>query len=119
RVRVTAATRRPRSPRPPGGGKPASRKPYWDYVLTVPPPRLVVVQELDQPPGGALWGEVNASIHLALGCVGVLTDGTVRDLEEVGRLGFQFWAEGGEGSDGDGRRERVGRPGTGVGLAGA
>ena len=112
-----AVTATARSARPPEGGKPASRKPYWDYVLTVPPPRLVVVQELDQPPGGALWGEVNASIHLALGCVGVLTDGTVRDLEEVGRLGFQFWAAGVEVSHGYARVERFGEPVTVFGLA--
>src|SRR5262245_20080475 len=58
----------------------ASRKAAWDSVLTVPAPRIVVAQELDRPPRGAFWGEVNASIHKALGCAGLLTDGTVRDL---------------------------------------
>jgi regulator of RNase E activity RraA len=100
----------PRRPTPP-------RKASWDYVLTVPEPRIVVAQELDQPPGGAFWGEVNASIHKALGCVGVLTNGTVRDLEEVRRLGFQFWAAGVEVSHGYAHLESFGEPVTVYGLA--
>jgi regulator of RNase E activity RraA len=112
-----AVTATARSARPAEGGKPASRKPYWDYVLTIPAPRLVVVQELDQPPGGALWGEVNATIHKTLGCVGVLTDGTVRDLEEVSRLGFHFLAAGVEVSHGYARVEGFGQPVTVFGMA--
>ena len=54
---------------------------------------MIVVHDLDEPRGqGAQWGEVQANIHKALGCVGVLTDGSVRDLDEVKALGFQFAA---------------------------
>jgi regulator of RNase E activity RraA len=54
---------------------------------------VIVVHDLDDPRGqGAQWGEVQANIHKALGCVGVLTDGSVRDLDEVKALGFQFAA---------------------------
>ena len=64
---------------------------WWDYVLTIPAPRVIVVHDLDEPRGqGAQWGEVQANIHRALGCVGVVTDGSVRDLDEVRALGFQF-----------------------------
>jgi len=35
---------------------------------------------------------VQANIHRALGCAGVITDGSVRDLDEVRALGFQFAA---------------------------
>lgn len=67
----------------------------WDHVLEVQSPRVVVVQDLDDPPAhGALWGEVNASIFTALGCVGTVTDGCVRDLDEVRSIGFQFFARG-------------------------
>jgi regulator of RNase E activity RraA len=67
----------------------------WDHVLEVPSPRVVVVQDLDDPPAhGALWGEVNANIFTALGCVGTVTDGCVRDLDEVRSIGFQFFARG-------------------------
>lgn len=66
---------------------------WWEYVLSIPAPRVVVVHDLDDPRGqGAQWGEVQANIHRALGCVGVVTDGSVRDLDEVRALGFQFAA---------------------------
>ncbi len=71
-----------------------SRQPYWEHILKYPAPRLVVAQDLDQPPAGAYWGEVNSSIHWRLGCAGVITDGTVRDLDEVRMLGFPFLAAG-------------------------
>jgi 4-hydroxy-4-methyl-2-oxoglutarate aldolase len=66
---------------------------YWDYIQTIPEPRVVVVHDLDEPRGqGSQWGEVQANIHKALGCAGVITDGAVRDLDEVRTLGFQFVA---------------------------
>ncbi len=111
-----AATLTVRSAPPPAGQAARSRKPYWDYVLTLPSPRIVVAQELDQPAGGAFWGEVNATIHQTLGCLGVLTDGTVRDLDEVRRLGFQFLAAGVEVSHGYARLEAFGEPVTVFGL---
>ena len=53
-------------------------------------PRL---EDLDQPPPvGAFFGEVNANIHRALGCVGAVTDGGIRDMDEVEALGFPIWA---------------------------
>jgi regulator of RNase E activity RraA len=74
-------------------GHRASTFGWWDFVLSIPAPRVVVVHDLDDPRGqGAQWGEVQANIHRALGCVGVVTDGSVRDLEEVRALGFQFCA---------------------------
>jgi 4-hydroxy-4-methyl-2-oxoglutarate aldolase len=72
----------------------SSLREYWDHIAQIPGPRMVVVQDLDQPTGGAWWGEVNSNIHRALGCVGVVTDGTVRDLDEVRALGFHFFAAG-------------------------
>jgi len=66
----------------------------WSHVLAVSGPRVVVVQDLDDPPGcGALWGEVNASLFKALGCCGVVTNGGVRDLADVRRMGFHFFAQ--------------------------
>lgn len=66
---------------------------WWDFIQTIPAPRVVVVHDLDDPRGqGAQWGEVQTNIHRALGCVGVVTDGSVRDLAEVRALGFQFCA---------------------------
>jgi 4-hydroxy-4-methyl-2-oxoglutarate aldolase len=74
-------------------GHRASTFAWWDFVLSIPAPRVVVVHDLDDPRGqGAQWGEVQANIHRALGCVGAVTDGSVRDLDEVRALGFQFAA---------------------------
>src|SRR2546425_937129 len=71
----------------------ASTFEWWDYVQTIPAPRVIVVHDIDEPRGqGAQWGEVQANIHKALGCVGAVTDGSVRDLDEVRALGFQFAA---------------------------
>ena len=87
---VTAVIRA--EPEPLDGHR-ASTYGWWDYVLTIPAPRVVVVHDLDEPRGqGAQWGEVQANIHKALGVVGTVTDGSVRDLEEVRALGFQFAA---------------------------
>ncbi len=66
---------------------------WWDHVAASPGPRVVVMHDLDEPRGqGAYWGEVQANIHKALGCVGTVTDGTVRDLPEAEALGFHFFS---------------------------
>jgi len=58
-----------------------------------PAPRVIVVEDLDEPSGlGSLWGEVNANMHKAMGCVGCVTNGSVRDLDEVEPMGFHFFA---------------------------
>src|SRR5690348_1117043 len=57
---------------------------YLRYVAAQPGPKVAVGQDLDNPPGlGAQFGEVNATIHRKLGCVGHVTDGCPRDLNEV------------------------------------
>ncbi len=38
---------------------------------------------------GSFWGEVNANTHRALGCVGTITDGAIRDLDEMTNAGFK------------------------------
>lgn len=63
---------------------------YRRYVGGVPEPKIVVVQDLDKPQVlGAFWGEVNSNIHRALGCVGTITDGGIRDLDEMNNAGFK------------------------------
>jgi regulator of RNase E activity RraA len=75
--------------------KPGSRYESWKYILETPEPRVLVLQDLDQPPGaGAFVGEVMATIHQRLGCCGAVTNGCVRDLDEVRVLGFHFFAAG-------------------------
>lgn len=66
---------------------------YRRYIASVPGPKIVVVQDLDKPRVlGAFWGEVNSNNHRALGCVGTITDGAVRDLDEMCNAGFKALA---------------------------
>jgi regulator of RNase E activity RraA len=66
---------------------------WWHYVATIPEPRMVVLQDMDDPPGvGAMFGEVHARICRAMGCVGYLTNGAVRDLDGVEALGYHLFA---------------------------
>jgi regulator of RNase E activity RraA len=65
---------------------------YFRYVAAQPGPKIAVGQDLDDPPGlGAQFGEVTATIHKKLGCVGHITSGCPRDLDEVHALGFQLF----------------------------
>jgi regulator of RNase E activity RraA len=66
---------------------------YRRYVANTPGPKIVVVQDLDKPRViGSLWGEVNAMVHLVLGCVGTIVDGPIRDLDEMTAAGFKALA---------------------------
>jgi 4-hydroxy-4-methyl-2-oxoglutarate aldolase len=63
---------------------------YRHYIAGVAGPKIVVVQDLNKPRTiGSFWGEVNANIHRALGCVGTITDGAIRDLDEMSNAGFK------------------------------
>jgi len=65
---------------------------YLRYVAAMPGPKIAVAWDLDEPPGlGAQFGEVTATIHQKLGCVGHITSGCPRDLDEVEALGFQLF----------------------------
>lgn len=67
----------------------------WKHVQSVPAPRILVAQDLDDPEGvGAMWGEVQGTIFKALGCLAIVTDGVVRDLPEVRAMGLQYFARG-------------------------
>jgi len=63
---------------------------YYRYIAAQPGPKVVVVQDLDKPRViGSFWGEVTANSHRALGCVGTITDGAVRDIDEMTAAGFK------------------------------
>ena len=63
---------------------------YLEYVADAPGPTISVVQDLDdaQAGFGAFWGEVNSNMHRALGCIGTVTNGAIRDVEDLAD-GFQ------------------------------
>ena len=63
---------------------------YRRYVAAGPGPKIVLVQDLDKPAVlGSFWGEVNSNTHRALGCVGTITDGAIRDVDEMCNAGFK------------------------------
>ena len=61
-------------------------------VKKTPSPTFLVIQDIDPIPIGSFWGEVQATTYSALGCVGTITNGGVRDLDEVNQLGFGYFA---------------------------
>ena len=62
----------------------AQRTAYYEYCGTGHGPRISVIQDLDGANigFGAFWGEVQSSLHKALGCLGVVTDGSIRDIPQ-------------------------------------
>ena len=89
-----AVTARIRSSAPPPvGAAYYDRTDWWNHILSIPEPRIAVVQDVDDRPGtGAFIGAVHANILRALGCVAYVTNGSVRDLPAVDAIGFQLFA---------------------------
>ncbi len=67
---------------------------YREYIASLNGPKVVVLQDLDAPDHiiGSFWGEVCSNMHKALGCVGTITDGAIRDLDEMTNAGFKALA---------------------------
>jgi len=89
-----AATIKIRGSAPPtADGKFPERTDWWDYILSLPAPRVVVVEDVSSRPGlGSLVGAVHMNILRALHCVGVVTNGSVRDIPAADSAGFHFFA---------------------------
>ena len=69
------------------------RTDWWDYILSLPEPRVVVVQDVATKAGlGSLLGAVHVNILRALGCVGAVTNGSVRDIPAAESLEFHLFA---------------------------
>jgi 4-hydroxy-4-methyl-2-oxoglutarate aldolase len=69
------------------------RMDWWNYVASLPKPRVIVLQDADGKPGlGAFVGEIHASIARAIDCVGCVTNGAVRDLPAIKTMDFQLFS---------------------------
>ena len=65
---------------------------YYAYVADAPGRTIAVIEDVDVAPGfGAFWGEVNTAVHAGLGCLGAVTNGSMRDLDDCAP-GFQLLA---------------------------
>lgn len=89
-----AVTARIRCSSPPmRGGAYVDRTDWWEHILTIPGPRIVVIEDVDKKPGtGAFLGEVHACILQALGCVAAVTNGSARDVSAITASGFKLFA---------------------------
>lgn len=89
-----AATARMRAgERPMSGRSYSDRTDWWNSVLSIPEPRIVVMEDLDDPPGvGAFLGDVHAAMLKALGCIAFVTNGAVREIADIRKQGFQVFA---------------------------
>ncbi len=66
------------------------REDWYDYVAAAGLPTVAVLQDIDDRPGyGAFWGEVQSTVHHALGVAGCVTNGSFRDLDALAK-GFQI-----------------------------
>ena len=66
---------------------------YWNYLGHVAGPKVVIAIDASaQPASGSTFGKLNANIHHALGCRGIVTNGGVRDIGEFERLGLQVYS---------------------------
>src|SRR5437764_7236325 len=65
---------------------------YLVYITSAPRPSIAVIEDLDDEVGyGAFWGEVQTNVHKALGCLGTVTNGSIRDIPMIAP-GFQMLA---------------------------
>lgn len=84
---------------------------YYDYIADADGPTIVVVEDRDAAPVGAFWGEVHTALHRRLGAHGALTNGVIRDLDDLdpafmllgGLVGpshaYVHWVDYGRGAD--------------------
>lgn len=88
-----AATARLRSGQPPMVGSSfRDRGDFWNSILEIPAPRILVLEDKDSPPGrGAFVGDMHSAILKALGCIGYVTNGAVRELPSVRAIGIQLF----------------------------
>lgn len=86
-------------------------------MAAAPKPIFLVFQDVGlNPEKSAHMGEVMASLAQRMGAIGLLTDGGVRDILEVERLGFQYFSAGVVVSHGNPRLLQVNVPVTIDGL---
>lgn len=86
----------------------------WVLAMeAAPKPVVLVFQDMGpQPRKSAHFGEMMATLSHRLGVVGLVTDGGVRDILEVRRLGFHYFAAGIVPSHGNPRLLEVNVPVT-------
>ncbi len=67
---------------------------YYRYLQAAPRPGIAVLQDVDSPHRAAMWGDVMAHIHQAVGSRAIVTNGGVRDLKAISAMDFGCFASG-------------------------
>ncbi len=89
---VTATFRAGAKPR--GGDVYAGLEKQARDLASLPGPKVVVFQDLDDPAVAATFGEVMCTTYQAFGAVGLITSGAGRDLDQVEALKFPCFTGG-------------------------
>jgi len=89
-----AVTVRMKSSNPPAEGRVYSDRSGWlNYIQSQPTPRVMVIEDVDeQPCASSFAGASHANIWKALGCVGIVTNGALRDLPLLEETGLHVYA---------------------------
>lgn len=89
-----AVTVKMRTDKPPVRGfSYPDRNDWWDMIAASPAPRIIVIEDTDRRPGvGSVAGEIHASIFKALGGIGIVTNGAVRDLDALAGLDLHVYS---------------------------
>ncbi len=90
---ATTATFRAGAP-PKGGDTYMGLGGQVEKIAAMPGPKVVVFQDLDDPPVAATFGEIMCTTYKAFGCVGLITSGAGRDLDQVEPLKFPCFTAG-------------------------
>ena len=86
-------------------------KDVWEHFAAKPHGSIAVVQDMDSPAGRAsAWGDVSVAIFKRLGCVALLTNGSVRDIPDIAPMGFGLFAGSASVGHGNVRYVAVGTP---------
>ena len=62
---------------------PKERTKYYKYMSEGNIPKICMIEDANDNPVGCFWGEVQTNIHQNLGFKGVITNGSIRDLDDV------------------------------------
>lgn len=95
-------------------GRSARPEGYWDLWTTLdslPGPTVVVMKDISGTPHRVAYaGEIMVTLARRLGAVGIVTDGALRDVDEVRAKGFHYFMRHAVVSHAEFELSRVGEP---------
>jgi len=78
--------------------RPIAREHWFNFLeemQRIPEPRVLVMEDESDPPCHACFhGDITGNTHKRVGIIGLVTNGAVRDLDEVRKIPFFYFAPG-------------------------